>query len=187
MAAQGYHRPHGQSTAPRPSLLDTPTCEDTIVPGSVRKSAHDLNRLWRRSGRAHPGPQTRRRSMTGEELKQRTRAGGVVYGTMLSTARNPRWAATIAAFGLDYVIIDTEHSTSGQERRRQPSRGAGLERAPCPFVRIPIPDSHYVTMALRRRRTGNTGPLLRDRRAGQGGGRRGEVASAEGRPGHRGC
>jgi 2-keto-3-deoxy-L-rhamnonate aldolase RhmA len=85
--------------------------------------------------------------MTGEELKQRTRAGGVVYGTMLSTARNPRWAATIAAFGLDYVIIDTEHSPQGRSdvaNLLAALAGTGT----VPIVRIPIPDSHYVTMAL---------------------------------------
>ena len=85
--------------------------------------------------------------MTGEELRQRTRAGGVVYGTMLSTARNPRWAATIAAFDLDYVIIDTEHSPQGRSDVANLLAALG-GTGTVPIVRIPIPDSHYVTMAL---------------------------------------
>ena len=46
--------------------------------------------------------------MNGEQLRQKTSVGGIVYGTMISMGRNPRWTQTISAFGLDYVIIDTE-------------------------------------------------------------------------------
>lgn len=84
--------------------------------------------------------------MTGEQLKAQLAAGGRVYGTMTSLARNPRWAKVLAGVGLDYVIVDTEHSPF--------SRGevadvlAMLARAGvCPFMRVPIPDSHYITMA----------------------------------------
>ncbi len=85
--------------------------------------------------------------MNGEELKARTRAGGIVYGTMLSVARNPRWAATIAGLGLDYVIIDSEHAP--RDRGEIADLLAGLRGVDVtPIVRIPIPDSHYVTMAL---------------------------------------
>ena len=48
--------------------------------------------------------------MNGEQLRKKTSSGGIVYGTMLSTGRNPRWSQAISAFGLDYVIIDTEHA-----------------------------------------------------------------------------
>ena len=65
--------------------------------------------------------------MNGEDLKAKTRAGGIVYGTMLSVARNPRWAATIAGLGLDYVIIDSEHAPRGRSEiadlSRWPRRG----------------------------------------------------------------
>ena len=85
--------------------------------------------------------------MTGEELKRKTKAGGIVYGAMLSTARNPRWATTVAGFGLDYVIIDTEHSP--QSRGDVADLIAGLRATETvPIVRIPIPDQHYVTMAI---------------------------------------
>ena len=85
--------------------------------------------------------------MNGEELKARTRAGGVVYGTMLSVARNPRWAATIAGLGLDYVIIDSEHAPRG--RSEIGDLLAGLRSVDIvSIVRVPIPSSHYITMAL---------------------------------------
>ena len=85
--------------------------------------------------------------MNGEELKNRLAAGGVVYGTMLSAARNPRWSATIAAFGLDYVVIDTEHTPRGRDEVAD-FLAAFVYSGVVPIVRIPIPDSHYVTMTL---------------------------------------
>ncbi len=85
--------------------------------------------------------------MNGEALKAKVRAGGIVYGTMLSAARNPRWATTIAALGLDYVIIDSEHAPRG--RSEIADLLAGLRGVDIvPIVRVPIPSSHYVTMAL---------------------------------------
>ncbi len=85
--------------------------------------------------------------MNGEELKAKTRAGGIVYGTMLSVARNPRWAATIAGLGLDYVIIDSEHAPRGRSEIADLIAGLGGVDV-VPIVRVPIPSSHYITMAL---------------------------------------
>lgn len=85
--------------------------------------------------------------MNGEQLKAKTRAGGVVYGTMLSVARNPRWAATIAGLGLDYVIIDSEHAPRGRSEIADLIAGLGSVDI-VPIVRVPIPSSHYITMAL---------------------------------------
>ena len=48
--------------------------------------------------------------MNGKELKNKVKSGGIIYGSMLSMGRNPRWSTPISAFGLDYVVIDTEHS-----------------------------------------------------------------------------
>ena len=48
--------------------------------------------------------------MNGEELRKKTSEGGIVYGTMISVGSNPRWTQTISGFGLDYVIVDTEHA-----------------------------------------------------------------------------
>ena len=85
--------------------------------------------------------------MNGQELKAKTRAGGVVYGTMLSAARNPRWATTVAGLGLDYVIVDSEHAPRG--RTEIADLLAGLNSVDIvPIVRVPVPSSHYITMAL---------------------------------------
>ena len=85
--------------------------------------------------------------MNGEELKKRVKSGGVVYGTMLTMSRNPRWTVPIAEFGLDYVIIDTEHTPRGRGDIGD-FLAAFTHSGVVPIVRIPIPDSHYVTMAL---------------------------------------
>ena len=85
--------------------------------------------------------------MNGEELKTRTRAGGIVYGTMLSVARNPRWAATIAGLGLDYVIIDSEHAPRGAARSRISSPACAASTS-SPSCASPSPARHYITMAL---------------------------------------
>lgn len=37
--------------------------------------------------------------MNGYELKQKLQAGGIIYGTMLSTSRNPRWGTPMSNFG----------------------------------------------------------------------------------------
>lgn len=85
--------------------------------------------------------------MNGLELKEKTRAGGVVYGMMLSLARNPRWADAVAEWGLDYVIIDSEHASRG--RTEIADLNAGLKSVDVvSIVRVPIPSSHYVTMAI---------------------------------------
>ncbi len=85
--------------------------------------------------------------MNGRQLKDKTKAGGVVYGTMLTTSRNPRWGPRIAEFGLDFVVVDTEHSPFSR------SDVADLlvvlnYTGVVTIVRVPIPSSHYVTMAL---------------------------------------
>ena len=85
--------------------------------------------------------------MNGQQLKQKTKEGGVVYGTMLSLARNPRWADAVAEWGLDYVVIDSEHAARG--RADIADLLAGLKGVGVvPIVRVPIPSSHYVTMAI---------------------------------------
>ena len=85
--------------------------------------------------------------MNGEELRNKVKAGGIVYGTMLSMSRNPRWATPMSAFGLDYVIIDTEHSPRGRDDVADFLAAFNFSGV-VPIVRIPIPDSHYVTMAI---------------------------------------
>lgn len=85
--------------------------------------------------------------MTGEQIKAVLQDGGRVYGTMVALTRCPRWARELAKVGLDYVIVDTEHSPFS--RGEVADMVAMLELAGvAPFVRVPIPDSHYVTMAM---------------------------------------
>ena len=85
--------------------------------------------------------------MNGRELKEKVKAGGIVYGTMLSNSRNPRWSIPMEAFGLDYIIIDTEHSPRGRDDVADFLAAIRKDEI-VPIVRVPIPDPHYVTMAL---------------------------------------
>lgn len=85
--------------------------------------------------------------MTGDEMRQALGKGERVYGTMLAVARNPRWARALAHVGLDYVIIDTEHSAFS--RGEVADMIAAYDQVGvAPLVRVPIPDAHYVTMAM---------------------------------------
>ena len=86
-------------------------------------------------------------TMNGYELKQKVQSGGIVYGTMISVSRNPRWTSPMSDFGLDYVIIDSEHSPRGRSEMADFIAAFSFSGV-APIVRIPIPDSHYVTMAL---------------------------------------
>ena len=85
--------------------------------------------------------------MNGVELKAVLQSGGRVFGTMISLSRNPKWIPFLDGVGLDYVVIDTEHGS-----RSRGELGDFLTMfnttGVVPIVRIPIPDSHYVTMAL---------------------------------------
>lgn len=85
--------------------------------------------------------------MNGAELKATLKAGGRVFGTMISVSRNPRWIPVFSGAGLDYVVIDTEHNP-----RSRGELGDFLmmfsTSGIAPIVRIPLPDSHYVTMAV---------------------------------------
>ena len=66
---------------------------------------------------------------------------------MISIGRNPRWTSAIADLGLDYVVIDMEHAPRG--RSEVADYLVAIQSTDIvPIVRIPIPDSHYVTMAL---------------------------------------
>ena len=66
---------------------------------------------------------------------------------MISIDRNPKCIPILDGVGLDYVVIDTEHNY-----RSRGELGDFLimmnTSGVVPIVRIPIPDSHYVTMAM---------------------------------------
>ncbi len=85
--------------------------------------------------------------MNGAELKATLKSGGRVFGTMISIARNPKWIPIFDSVGLDYVVIDTEHNYRsrgelGDFMLMMNTTGV------VPIVRIPVPDAHYVTMAM---------------------------------------
>ena len=85
--------------------------------------------------------------MNGWEFKEALRQHRRVYGTMFVTARTGRWDQTVRAVGLDFVIVDNEHAPYGRGET-----GAWMRKLAAngivPIVRVPIPASHYVTMAL---------------------------------------
>ena len=85
--------------------------------------------------------------MNGAELKEKLKAGGRVYGSMISIGRNPHWVPALSGAGLDYVVVDTEH---GAWSRGEVGDYLSMfnDSSPVPIVRVPIPDSHYVTMAM---------------------------------------
>lgn len=85
--------------------------------------------------------------MNGQELNEKVKGGGVVYGSMITLGRNPLWAHAVTGVGLDYIIIDTEHTPRG--RADVADYMAALDPdGPVPIVRVPIPSSHYITMAI---------------------------------------
>lgn len=66
---------------------------------------------------------------------------------MITTGRSPLWSSAVSGLGLDYIIIDTEHTPRGRADVADylaAKDGSG----PVPIIRVPIPDSHYVTMAI---------------------------------------
>ena len=85
--------------------------------------------------------------MNGAELKATLKAGGRVFGTMLNVTRSPAWVPTFDAVGLDYVVVDTEHAPLGRADMGDLLHSFSASGV-VPIVRIPIPDSHYVTMAI---------------------------------------
>ena len=85
--------------------------------------------------------------MNGAQLKKILSDGGLVYGTMIALGRNPQWVPVLDNVGLDYVIIDTEHSPRGRSELGDYLTMMNTSNV-VPIVRIPIPNSHYVTMAI---------------------------------------
>ena len=85
--------------------------------------------------------------MNGEQLKQKVNSGGIVYGTMISLGRNPRWSPAFSNFGIDDAILDTEHSARSRSEVADYLAAINYSGV-VPIVRVPIPASHYVTMYL---------------------------------------
>jgi 4-hydroxy-2-oxoheptanedioate aldolase len=85
--------------------------------------------------------------VNGQQLIDKTRAGGVVYGSMVTAGRSPQWASPVADLGLDYVIIDTEHTPRGRTDVADYIAALPAD-GPAPIIRVPVPASHYITMAI---------------------------------------
>jgi len=84
--------------------------------------------------------------MNGEGLKAALKGGERVYGTMFVQTRVGHGDHRLREMGLNFVIIDNEHSPYSRAEtaawmRKLSSSGI------VPIVRVPIPASHYVTMA----------------------------------------
>jgi 4-hydroxy-2-oxoheptanedioate aldolase len=84
--------------------------------------------------------------MTSKQLRAALQAGQRVYGTLI-VSESPRWPATVAMLGLDFVFIDTEHIALDRTTLSwmcQTYAALGL----APIVRIPSPDPYTATMVL---------------------------------------
>lgn len=85
-------------------------------------------------------------------VKERLKAGECVYGTSLEDCLDPEMAIVLAAAGLDFFFIDTEHCTASYAQIQQLCR-AGRSAGIVPLVRIPQNEPHLLT------RTADMGPM----------------------------
>ena len=80
-------------------------------------------------------------------IKERLKSGGVVYGTSLGGCLKTELPLVLAAAGLDFFFIDTEHSTTTYEQIQhlcRTGRGAGV----IPLVRVALNESWMIWRAL---------------------------------------
>jgi 4-hydroxy-2-oxoheptanedioate aldolase len=85
--------------------------------------------------------------MNGAQLREKMSSGERVYGTMTALVRNPRWAAVFGRLGLDYVIVDTEHSPTGRSETADLAAGF-LGAGVCPIIRVKDSEPHATVMGL---------------------------------------
>lgn len=96
--------------------------------------------------------------MTPQTLRAALRAGRPVVGTLI-VADPPRWPASVAQIGLDFVFIDTEHIAIDRAPLSwmcQTYAALGLP----PLVRIPSPDPYAATMVLDAGAAGVVAPYI---------------------------
>jgi len=80
-------------------------------------------------------------------VKERLKAGGQVYGTSVASCLDPEVPIVLAAAGLDFFFIDTEHSAAGYAQIQplcRTARGAGI----IPLVRVTQNDYALIARAL---------------------------------------
>src|SRR5258707_5272328 len=84
--------------------------------------------------------------MTPTQLRAALRAGRPVYGTLI-VSDSPRWPASVAQIGLDFVFIDTEHIAIDRHPLSWMCHTYAALGLP-PIVRIPSPDPYEATKIL---------------------------------------
>jgi len=97
-------------------------------------------------------------NLTPQSLRAALRAGRPVVGTLL-VSDSPRWPASVAPIGLDFVFIDTEHIAIDRAPLSwmcQTYAALGLP----PIVRIPSPDPYAATMVLDAGAAGVVAPYV---------------------------
>jgi 2-keto-3-deoxy-L-rhamnonate aldolase RhmA len=80
-------------------------------------------------------------------VKHRLKAGECVYGTSLEDCLDPEIAVLLAACGLDFFFVDTEHCTASPAQIQalcRSGRGAGI----VPFVRVTQCEPDLISRAL---------------------------------------
>ncbi len=80
-------------------------------------------------------------------VKEKLRAGERIFGTMLTECLSPELVPMMAVAGLDFFIIDTEHSPAGYleiEALCRAGRGANL----APLVRVTQNEYYLIARAL---------------------------------------
>ncbi len=81
------------------------------------------------------------------KLRKTLKDGGHVFGCMLSQMASPRFGPILAGSTMDYAIIDSEHA-SRDRTELQVLCGMLRQADVTPIVRVPIPKSEWVAMAL---------------------------------------
>ena len=85
--------------------------------------------------------------MNATKLKRTLKSGGHVFGCMLSQMASTRFEQVLSGSTLDYAIIDSEHGS--RDRTAIQNLCGMLRRADItPVVRVPIPKTEWVAMAL---------------------------------------
>jgi 2-keto-3-deoxy-L-rhamnonate aldolase RhmA len=80
-------------------------------------------------------------------MKAALRGGERVYGTMFVQTRVGNGDHRLREMGLNFVIVDNEHAPYSRGETAAWMRKL-VSNGIVPIVRVPIPASHYVTMAL---------------------------------------
>lgn len=80
-------------------------------------------------------------------VKERLKAGECVYGTSLEDCLDPEMAVMLAAAGLDFFFVDTEHSTATYAQIQGLCRAA-RSASIIPMVRVTENEPHLISRAL---------------------------------------